>query len=292
MENRFFKYILLMPALILILATTFYPLIKSFWISLHDWDLKKSIEMGDFVGIQNYIRAFSDTHFWNSVLVTFTFALATVVLTLVLSLAVAILLSKDKPYITFIRAILIIPFAMSPALIGYSWRFMLNSDYGLFDKIIGFLIPPLENVVWLGSSTTSMLALISVVVWIWLPFITLMFISGIISLPEEVFEAAKVDGANRFVVIFKIMVPMLRPIILIATILMTMFTLKVFDPVVTLTHGGPGNSTEVLNFFIYKEGFRFFNMGYSAAVGYILAFITVILVIIYMRKLVKGDDWN
>lgn len=292
MKSRLFKYTLLAPALILIAVTTFYPLMRSFWISLHDWDLKKSADMGDFVGYQNYTRAFSDFQFWHSVGVTFIFAGSTVVLTLVLSIMVALLLSKDKKYLSYIRAVLIIPFAMSPALIGYSWRFMLNSDYGLFDKIIGFLIPPLSDVVWLGTNTTSMMALISVVVWIWLPFMSLMFISGLIGMPAEVFEAAKVDGATPLQIIFKITLPMLKPIILIASILMTMFTLKAFDPVVTLTHGGPGNSTEVLNYFIYKTGFRYFDMGYSAAVGYILAFITIIFVIVYMRKLVKGDDWN
>lgn len=292
MNNRLFKYTLLAPALILIAITTFYPLMQSFWISLHDWDLKKSAKMGDFVGIQNYTRALTDSHFWHSVGVTFIFAASTVVLTLVLSIIVALLLSKDKKYLSYIRAVLIIPFAMSPALIGYSWRFMLNSDYGLFDKIIGFLVPPLSDVVWLGTSTTSMMALISVVVWIWLPFMSLMFISGLIGMPSEVFEAARVDGASPLQIIFKITLPMLKPIILIASILMTMFSLKAFDPVVTLTHGGPGRSTEVLNFFIYKTGFRFFDMGYSAALGYILALITIIFVIIYMRKLVKGDDWN
>ncbi|WP_210468029.1 carbohydrate ABC transporter permease [Sporosarcina sp. 6E9] len=292
MKNRLFKYSLLAPALILIAATTFYPLMRSFWISLHEWDLKESTEIGSFVGVNNYLRAFSDIQFWHSVGVTFIFATSTVLLTLTLSIIVALLLSKDKKYLSYIRAVLIIPFAMSPALIGYSWRFMLNSDYGLFDKIIGILIPPLSDIVWLGTSTTAMLALISVVVWIWLPFMSLMFISGLIGMPEEVFEAAKVDGANTLHIIFKITLPMLRPIILIASILMVMFTLKAFDPVVTLTHGGPGNSTEVLNYFIYKTGFRYFDMGYSAALGYILAFITIIFVFVYMRKLAKGDDWN
>ncbi|WP_285767085.1 sugar ABC transporter permease [Peribacillus sp. SI8-4] len=292
MNQKLFKFGLIAPAFILIAATTFYPLMKSFWISLHDWDLKTSAEMGPFIGFDNYIRAFSDSQFWNSVKATLIFAASTVVLTLILSIFVAILLSKDKKYLSYLRAVLIIPFAMSPALIGYSWRFMLNPDYGLFDKIIGFLFPPLSDVVWLGTSTTAMAALISVVVWIWLPFMSLMFISGLMGMPSEVFEAAKMDGASSFKTLIHVTLPMLKPIILIASILMTMFTLKAFDPVVTMTRGGPGDSTEVLNFFIYKTGFRYFDMGYSSALGYILALITIVFVIIYMRKLVKGDDWN
>ncbi|SIS06600.1 carbohydrate ABC transporter membrane protein 1, CUT1 family [Peribacillus simplex] len=292
MNQKLFKYVLLAPAFMLIAATTFYPLMRSFWISLHEWDLKTSVGMGAFIGLDNYIRAFSDSQFWNSVRATLIFAASTVVLTLILSLIVALLLSKDKKYLSYLRAVFIIPFAMSPALIGYSWRFMLNPDYGLFDKIIGFLIPPLSDVVWLGTNSTAMIALISVVVWIWLPFMSLMFISGLMGMPGEVFEAAKMDGASPLKTLFHITLPMLKPIILIASILMTMFSLKAFDPVVTMTRGGPGDSTEVLNFFIYKTGFRYFDMGYSSALGYILALITIVFVIIYMRKLVKGDDWN
>ncbi|PLR78953.1 sugar ABC transporter permease [Bacillus sp. V3-13] len=292
MKNNVFKYILLAPALILILATTIYPLMRSFWISLHNWDLKVSAEMGPFIGLDNYVRAFSDSQFWHSVFITLIFSGLTVLITIALGIGVALLLSKEKRFLSYLRAILIIPFAMSAALVGYSWRFMLNSDYGLIDKIIDFFIPALADTVWLGTPQSAMAALVSVVVWIWLPFMSLMFISGLMGMPREVFEAAQVDGASRFRTLIHIILPMLRPIILIAAILMTMFSLKAFDPVVTLTSGGPGSSTEVLNFLIYKTGFRFFDMGYASALGYILAMITIGFVIIYMRRLVKGDDWN
>ena len=290
--NKAYKYALLTPAILLIALTTIYPLIQSFWISLHSWDLTRSVNIESFVWFDNYIRAFSDTQFWNSVLVTIIFTVGTVATTIILGFGVALLLSKEKKHLSFLRAVLIIPFALSPALVGYSWRFMLNPEYGLFDRIIGFLIPPLADVVWLGSPTTAMIALISVVVWIWLPFMSLMLISGLMGLPEEVFEAAAVDGASKWTILIKITVPMMKPILLISTILMTMFTLKAFDPVVTLTQGGPGTSTEVLNFLIYKTGFRYFDMGYSSALGYILAIITVGFVVFYMRSLNKGGGWN
>lgn len=292
MANKYFKYVLILPALIIMGTITLFPLIRSFWISLHEWDLKKSIEMGDFVGLENYIRAFNDPVFWNSFWVTLIFTVATVIITITLAILVALLLSRDKPYLSYLRAILIIPFALSPALVGYSWRFMLNPDYGIFDKIIGFLIPPLDNIVWLGTPTTAMMALISVAVWIWLPFMSLMFISGIMGISQEVYEAAKIDGANAVQTFLKITLPMIQPIVMIATILMTMFALKQFDPIVTLTSGGPGDSTEVLNFLVYTTSFRYFEMGYGAALGYILAIITVAFVVIYMRKLVKGDEWK
>ncbi|WP_252315565.1 carbohydrate ABC transporter permease [Sinobaca sp. H24] len=292
MTNKYFKYLLLAPALLILGTITMFPLIRSFWISLHEWNLTDSLEMGEFVGIDNYLQAMSSSGFWNSVTVTLTFTVATVFITIASAIAVGLLLSKEKPYISFLRAVLIIPFALSPALVGYSWRFMLNPDYGLFDRIIGFLIPPLSDVVILGTPTTALAALVSVAVWIWLPFISLMFISGLMGLPNEVYEAAKMDGASNMQILFRVTLPMLQPIILIASILMTMFSLKQFDPIVTMTSGGPGNSTEVLNFLIYSTSFRYFDMGYGAALGYILAIMTIGFVLIYMRRLVKGGEWN
>ncbi|MGY4690744.1 carbohydrate ABC transporter permease [Salibacterium sp. K-3] len=292
MESKYFKYILLAPALLLVGTTTLYPLIRSFWISLHEWNLTESIEIGEFVGLGNFLKAFNDKVFWNSVQVTLVFTVCTVFITVACGIAVALLLSKEKKHLQYLRAVLIIPFALSPALVGYTWRFMLNPDYGLFDKIIGFFIPPLSDMVWLGNAPTAMAALISVAVWIWLPFMSLMFISGVMGMPREVFEAAKIDGASAVQTLFRITLPMLQPIILIASILMTMFALKQFDPIVTLTQGGPGDATEVLNFFVYQTSFRYFDMGYGAALGYILAMITIGFVLIYMRKLVKGDEWN
>src|SRR5699024_2188807 len=290
MKSKHFQYLLVAPALIIMAIITVFPLINLLWMSLHKLNLKESLDIGSFVGLDNYIKAFKDPTFWNSVWVTLIFTGATVVVTIGLAILVALLLSKEKKYISFIRAVLIITYALSPALVGYSWRLMLTPDYGGFDKIVSFLIPPLSNVVWLANAFTAMIALISVAVWIWLPFMTLMFISGIMGLPKEVYEAAKIDGANDFQTFFKITLPMIQPILLISTILMTMFALKQFDPLVTLTSGGPGASTEVLNFFVYQSSFRYFNMGYGAALGYILAFITLAFVIVYMCKLLKGDE--
>jgi len=292
MNGNVFKYVLLTPAVLLIGATTLYPMLQSFWISLHDWDLKESLQIGAFVGLGNYARALTDEQFWNAIFATMKFALSAVVVTLILSIAVALVLSKENRLYSYIRSILIVPFAMSAALIGYSWKFMLNPDYGFFTTIVGAVIRPIGSIVWLGSPTGAMAALVSILVWIWLPFMSLMLISGLMSLPREVFEASRVDGANAAQTLFRITLPMMQPIILVATILMTMFALKAFDPIVTLTAGGPGSSTEVLNYFVYKTGFRYFDMGYSSALGYILAMITIVFVIVYMRRLVKGGEWN
>ncbi|WP_437272171.1 carbohydrate ABC transporter permease [Staphylococcus succinus] len=289
MRTKSFKYITLVPALVILGLITFYPLLNSLWISLHEWNLTLSDTMGKFVGFGNYLRAFKDPTFWNSLTVTLLFTLLTVAITIIGAILSALLLSRDKPYISFVRAILIIPFALSPALVGYSWKFMLNPDYGVFSKIMGVVIPPLEGFVWLGNPFTALLSLVSVAVWIWLPFMTLMFISGILSLPNEAYEAAKMDGASNIQCFFKITLPLLKPITLLSTILMTMFALKQFDPIVTMTGGGPGDSSTVLNFLVYQTSFKYFEMGYGSALGYILAIITIAFVMVYTKVLARGD---
>lgn len=289
MRTKSFKYITLVPALVILGLITFYPLLNSLWISLHEWNLTLSDTMSKFVGFGNYLRAFKDPTFWNSLTITLLFTLLTVAITIIGAILSALLLSRDKPYISFVRAILIIPFALSPALVGYSWKFMLNPDYGVFSKIMGVVIPPLEGFVWLGNPFTALLSLVSVAVWIWLPFMTLMFISGILSLPNEAYEAAKMDGASNIQCFFKITLPLLKPITLLSTILMTMFALKQFDPIVTMTGGGPGDSSTVLNFLVYQTSFKYFEMGYGSALGYILAIITIAFVMVYTKVLARGD---
>ena len=292
MRDSTVKWVLLLPALIFLGATSAYPLLYSFYLSFHEWNLGRSLTIGPYVGLENYTRAFSSEAFWQSIRATSIFTAASVVLVIGISILVALLLSKEKPYISFVRSIMIIPFAMSPALVGFSWRFMLERGFGFIHFILGSIIPPLKNVTWVADPLYAMIALISVEIWIFVPLMSLIFISAIMGLPKDVYEAAKVDGATALQSFFHITLPLLKPIILISTILMTMFALKVFDPVVTLTQGGPGSATRLLNFSVYQTAFKFFDFGYAAALGYILAFILIGFQLVYMRFLVRGGGWK
>jgi multiple sugar transport system permease protein len=292
MRDSTVRWVLLLPALIFLGATSAYPLLYSFYLSFHNWNLGRSLTMGPFVGLENYSRALSSSFFWESIVATAIFTTASVIFVIVLSIFVALLLSKEKPYISFVRSIMIIPFAMSPALVGFSWRFMLERGFGFLHFILGNIFPPLKQVTWVADPFYAMVALISVEVWIFVPLMSLIFISAIMALPKDVYEAARVDGASVVQSFFHITLPLLKPIILIATILMTMFSLKVFDPVVTLTQGGPGSATRLLNYSVYLTAFKFFDFGYAAALGYILAFILIAFQLVYMRFLVRGGGWK
>lgn len=283
-QQRWTKWALLAPSLLLIILTAVYPMANAFWLSFQDWRLQRSPVPTGFVGLEHYVRAFGDENFINSVWVTIVFTVISVGLTIVLGMGMALILFKRSRMNIFIRSMLIFPFAVSPALKGFSWRFMLNPEYGIYAVMLG-VIPGLRGFVWLGDTFWAIFWLAMSEVWGWAPLYALMFIGALGSIPTDIFEAARVDGATSTEVFWHITLPMLKPVLIVATLLKTIFSLKMFDQVVTMTGGGPGGSTTTLNFYVYQTGFRFFDMGYSAALAYILVVALAIFAFFYVRAL-------
>ena len=287
MQGRLLPYCLLVPAFIIVLATTIYPLAYSFITSFRAWDLTESRSPQGFVGFDNYFYAASESAFLNSLWVTFIFVIASVTLTVVLAMALALLLRRKGPMHTFTRIILILPFAMSPALIGVSYRFMFNPEFGVLAKGLGAMFPSLQGVPWLADPDLAMGILVLTDVWHWTPYMTFMCLGGLASVPKETEEAARIDGASNLRIIFGIILPQMRGVILVMAVLKTIFALKMFDQVVTLTGGGPGTSTETLAYFIFNVGFRWFDMGYASALAWILTAIMMFISIWYVRMLLS-----
>jgi len=286
-RERLFPYWLLVPAFIIVLATTLYPLAYSFVTSFREWDLTESRRPGGFVGFENYTYAASESAFLNSLWVTFVFVVASVVMTVVLAMALALLLRRKGPMHTFTRVILILPFAMSPALIGVSYRFMFNPEFGVLAKGLGAAFPALQGVPWLADPDLAMGILVLTDVWHWTPYMTFMCLGGLASIPRETEEAARMDGASSLRIVFGIILPQMRGVILVMAVLKTIFALKMFDQVVTLTGGGPGTSTETLAYFIFNVGFRWFDMGYASALAWILTAIMMVISMWYVRMLLS-----
>lgn len=285
MRGKYAKFIMLSPAIIVLLATTTYPLLYALVISFRNWQLTKSQEPGDFVGLDNYTQAFSDSSFTNSLQVTVLFTILSVSLSLGIGLAIALLVQKKSLVNTIIKTLLIFPFAVSPTLKGYSWRFMLNSDYGLYDHLVKAIFPPAQDIIWLNDTFWAMFSLAMSETWGWAPLIALMFVGALGTISPEITEAARLDGANNVTLFFFITLPLLRPVILIALLLKTIFSLKMFDQVVTMTGGGPGNSTQTFNYFIYQIGFRNLDMGYASALAIMLVIFLSILAFVYVKLL-------
>ncbi|MEN8919444.1 MAG: sugar ABC transporter permease, partial [Octadecabacter sp.] len=210
-----------------------------------------------------------------------------VALTVILAIALALLLRRKGPMHTFTRIILILPFAMSPALIGVSYRFMFNPEFGVIANSLGAVFPALQGVPWLADPNLAMGILVLTDVWHWTPYMTFMCLGGLASIPRETEEAARIDGASNMRIIFGIILPQMRGVILVMAVLKTIFALKMFDQVVTLTGGGPGISTETLAYFIFNVGFRWFDMGYASALAWILTAIMMFISIWYVRMLLS-----
>ena len=284
LRDRHLKYLLVLPALLIVAATALYPLFESLRYSFTVGRLTRPNFPQAYVGLENYAWAFLDEPlFFNAAAATAIYTVITVVLTTVLALGLALLLAPGGRFRTGVQTLLILPFAMSPALIGVSFRFMFNPEFGLFDAFFGVLVPPLADVTWLSDPTLAFAVCVMADVWGWIPFLTLVLIGGLASIPRDTLEAAEVDGASGWRVLKDITLPQLVPVLAVVVILKTIFSLKTFDQVYMLTNGGPGTATQTLSHYVYTQGFKYGSLGFSAAVAWLMVIPMIGLTFAYAR---------
>ena len=321
-QKRWVPWVLIGPALLVIVLTTIYPLLAALYYSFHNYNLRRApqfaIQIGEagisidwsLLSLDNYSRAFGDSRFINSLEVTFWFTVISVGLSVIIGLFIAVIVQKGGWLHTLTKVLLIFPFAVSPALKGYSWRFMLNENYGIYDLLIdSLLVKPMnallslvnalpfveiplisESIVWLGDKFWALFMLAMSETWGWAPLIALMFVGALGSIDEQIFEAARIDGANRVQIFFRVTLPLLRPVILIVTMLKTIFSLKMFDQVVTMTGGGPVRATQTINYYIHQMGFvRSLDIGYASAMSYILVIALTVCAALYVALVLNRD---
>jgi multiple sugar transport system permease protein len=269
------KHKMVLPLALVLSAVMLYPLAFSVWISLHDYRLTQLNNI-KFRGLDNFVYVATDPKFINAMSNTLLFVFGAVTMELVLGLGLAILVQKLLRFRDFIRSILLAPMFITPIAVGLMFRFLLNSELG----VIPFYLKKIGvDINWFGPD----LALFSIMLidtWQWTPFMLLMFLAGLESLPKAPFEAARVDGASAWLTFWHITLPMLKPVIVVALIIRALDAFKVFEYVYAITRGGPGDVTDTIMFFIYKTGFRFFRMGEAAAAAFILIAVTLVLVIV------------
>jgi len=277
-------WLLLAPALLFVSAMALFPLVYSFVLGFREWKLARSVTPGDWVGFQNYWYLLTDDpDFLEAMRVTAVFVVSNVSATLLVALGAALLLNKAGRINTFARVLLILPFVMSPALVGISFRFFLNGEYGIVHHLIGLVFPSMVDTVWLADSTLAMVAVVAADVWHWAPYMTLVMLGGLASIPKETEEAARVDGASAWAVFRDVTLPQLLPVISVVLVLKTVFALKAFDIIYTLSNGGPGRSTQTLAYFVYETAFNYYDMGYAAAAAYILTAMLLVASGFYLR---------
>ena len=284
-------YLLIAPAFLIILLLMLYPFFQTFQMSLYKInlaDLNKQI----FVGIKNYVTIFTSP--WPSLFkdilpATFYFVLGSIFLQLFIGLFIALLVNqkwvKGKE---FFRAVFILPWVTSVIVIAISWRFMYEPRLGVlnyFLHTVGVSRPPS----WLNDPHLAMLCLIIANVWHGTAFSFIMQTAGLQSIPENVYEAAAVDGAASWQRLLYITVPLVKPFLVINLVLISMYTINVFDLVYAMTNGGPLYRTEVISLFMYHQAFDYGHMGLGAAIAVIILMLNLILTMVYMRI---NRDWD
>ncbi len=279
--RRIAPYLFVLPILVISGCFIYYCIGFSVFASFTDWD-GISAEM-NFIGVKNFVDLFQDATFWTATRNNLVFLVATVTVQASVGLLLAVILKEKLPGSNFFKAAFFLPIAMTPVIIAAIFRILLDANFGslnrtLNDLGLGFLAHP-----WLADPQWALVSVIVVNIFQWTGFSMVIYYSGLMSIPDDLYEAAKLDGANFWQTLFSVTIPSLRPTTNVLIILGIVGSLKTFDIVMLLTGGGPGRSTEFLNTFLYKTGFEQFNGGYSAAIGVMILVLAGALSVVQMK---------
>ncbi len=283
-------YFFLTPALSVIFIFFFLPVIAAFFISFTDFDIYSlgNIQYVRFVGLRNYLQLFNDPLFWQALQNTFYFVLVGGPLSVAVSLGAAILLnSKLVRFKSFFRVIYFAPVVTTLVAIAVVWRFVYHPRFGLLNYFLSFFgVSPID---WLGDPNFAMPAIILLAVWKNFGYNMIIFIAGLQNIPDELYEAARIDGADARQQFLHITIPMLAPTTLFVSIITMIGYFQLFAEPYVMTQGGPLNSTLSIVLLMYQQGFRWWNMGYSASLAFVLFVIIFIGSLIQFRLHKRGE---
>jgi multiple sugar transport system permease protein len=267
----------------MILVFSIFPLLFSLVLSFVSWDLSRLQGGIRFAGLNNFIQLFSDRRFWNTARVTLVFVLCGVALQYIVGLGVALLLNQEVRFRRFFRVVFLMPMMLTPAAVGYVGRMLFNETQGPVNDIIRHLGGPI--VPWLSNALVALPTLILVDTWEWVPFMIIVLLAGLKSLPPDVFEAASADGANSFQIFIHITFPMILPTSVTVVLIRALEAFKLFDIVAVMTGGGPGNATESVTWYAYLTALTFGRLGYASAIAYCLLIIVMIFSLVFLRSM-------
>lgn len=285
----FLAFVLNSPAILILLAMLAYPVMYSAYLSLHEYNLRRPRSF-EFIGLGNYTEILSDSQFWNAAWVTLLFSVGSIALTIMLGTMLALLLNEKWPGRGILRAVTLIPWAIPPVVNGLVWQWLLEGQYGLLNAILLNLGIIDTYQAWLVQPATALPSLVLAEVWNNTPFVAIIMLAALQTIPDELYDAAKVDGANLFQRFWFVTLPWLSHSLLLVLITQTMFALRAFDIIYVLTGGGPGNSTTVLAWLTYVTTFSYSDFGKGNAYAYIIALVTLVLSVAYIRMLWKRGD--
>lgn len=278
-------YIYLAPAVLLLLGFMGYPLFRSLELSLYEW---RGLLPREWVGLENFERLFRDRYFWSALTHTLTFAVATTVGTVGIGLMLALAISRRVPFHQFYRFAFYLPVMLPMTVVAALWARIYEPNFGLLNTALnsvglGFLAQQ-----WLGSLDLSLASIIAVCIWQYAGFPMIVLLAAIEGVPEELHEAAQLDGANVLQRVWSIVIPMIMPVLVSISVIQIIFSLKVFDLVWVMTKGGPAESSAVLGTYLYRRAFEQQEYGYASAVA--VSMFAIIFTITYAYyRMTKAD---
>ncbi len=269
LSDRFIAWLFVAPTILILLAINIFPLIWTIYLSFTDYRANRPGQEVDLVGIRNYVRILGDQDVWYSLQVTAQFVCWTMLLQVVIGFGLALLINHRFKGHSFWTTIILLPMMLSPAVVGVFWTYLYQPQIGIFSYIIDFFAGtgPLDMI---GSVNLAPWAIVIVDTWMWVPYVMLICLAGLRSIPDYIYEAAEVDRASAWRKFWTITVPMALPFLMLAVLFRGIENFKMFDLVVELTSGGPGSVTELASINLKREAFEKWRTGYSSAFAIIL----------------------
>jgi multiple sugar transport system permease protein len=275
-------YMFLLPSLIGFLIFKLYPILFSLFLAFCEWDLISGFSNIKFIGFDNFKNMVNDDYFISSIRNTFVYVLSVVPIEIVLAMIIAVILEKMVYFKGFFRLVYFMPYISNIVAVSVVWMALYHPSQGPINQLlmaIGIKNPPL----WLASSKWAMLALIIMSVWLGIGYCIVIYMAGLQGIPDEIYEAAKIDGANAIERFRYITLPYLSPTTFFLLIVRLIATFQVFGPINIMTEGGPGRATTVLVYHIYRTAFRFYQVGYASAVAFVLFLIILALTLVQWK---------
>ncbi|MGK7944024.1 MAG: carbohydrate ABC transporter permease [Microcystaceae cyanobacterium] len=279
--------LMIIPSLLVLAFVFIYPIGRAFWLSFFTENLGTQLEPV-FSGLSNYLRMFGDSRFRHTLQNTATFTFFSVTLELILGMMIALTLHQSFKGRGILRTVAIIPWALPTAVMGLAWAWIFNDQYGVINDVLSRLGLIEQNINWLGSPTLAMVALICADVWKTTPFISIILLAGLQAIPQDLYEAHAIDGANPWQSFYQITLPLIRPQLLIAALFRFAQAFGIFDLVQVMTGGGPAGSTETVSIYIYSTVMRYLDFGYGATlvvVTFLILAIGITLIWLIMSQL-------
>ncbi|MFK7962874.1 MAG: carbohydrate ABC transporter permease [Burkholderiaceae bacterium] len=291
LSDRAIAWIFVAPTIVLLLAINIFPLIWTVWLSFTNYRVNRPNKDVDFIGLRNYERILTDTDIWLTMQATAHFLIWTIVLQVLIGFALAYLINKKFRGNDLWTTVIVLPMMLSPAVVGNFWTFLYQPQIGLFNYFVSFFTgADPASFSMIADVSLAPWAIVIVDTWMWTPFVMLICLAGLRSIPDSIYEAAECDRASKWRQFWTITIPMVLPFLMLAVLFRGIENFKMFDLVVQLTGGGPGSITELTSINLKREAFEKWRTGYASAYAVIL-FVTVFgLASIYVKALNKVKE--